>query len=117
MKPEHLPSGIDLLSKKELELAKQCSQVCFSASSTAALLNIRSKLGLKMIWSDEQIRYLNKKKKQDKWHLTEDATTAESLISSFSSRDDVNYLYVTYHPDEGMVMLTGMYHYLCHNCF
>ena len=108
MQAEHLNSGIDLLSKKELKLAKQCSQVCFAASSTAALINIRSKLGLKLTWTDEQIRYLNKKETNQKLKLSEDATTAENLINSFAARDDVNYLYVTYHPSEGLIMLTGV---------
>ena len=108
MQAEHLNSGIDLLSKKELKLAKQCSQVCFAASSTSTLINIRSKLGLKLTWTDEQIRYITKKESNQKLNLSQDATSAENLINSFAARDDVNYLYVTYHPSEGMIMLTGI---------
>ena len=37
----------------------------------------------------------------------EDASSAENLINSFSTREDVNYLYVTFDPTEGMVLLTG----------
>ena len=107
MQPEHLNSAIDLLPKKEKELAKQCSQICLGASATTALINIRSKLGLKMTWTDEQIRHFTKKEQSDKLNLSEDAMTTENLITSFASRDDVNYLYVTYHPDQGMIMMTG----------
>lgn len=107
MSPEHLSTSIDILSKEEKQLAKDCSQICFPASSTSALLSIRKKLGVNLTWTEEQVRYLTKKDKQVMYNLNQDATTAENLINSFASRSDVNYLYVTFHPNEGMVMLTG----------
>ena len=51
---------------------------------------------------------LLKKDQAEKTNLSEDSTTAEILITSFASRDDVNYLYVTYHPDQGMIMMTSI---------
>ena len=107
MATEHLTASIDILSPSEKELAKQCSQICFPASSTSALLSLRTSLGVRLTWTEEQVRYLSKKDRQVKYNLSEDATTAENLIQSFATRKDVNYLYVTFHPNEGMVVLTG----------
>ena len=56
-------------------------------------------------WTDTS--FYKKKTQAEKLNLSEDAMTAKNLITSFASRDDVDYLYVTYHPDQGMIMMTG----------
>ena len=104
--------GLDLMTEEERELARQCSQICFPASSTSALLSIRNNLGVNLTWKEEQIRYLTKKDRDVLYNLKEDASSAENLINSFSVREDVNYLYVTFDPTEGMVLLTGKCSYL-----
>ena len=104
--------GLDLMTEEERELARQCSQICFPASSTSALLSIRNNLGVNLTWKEEQIRYLTKKDRDVLYNLKEDASSAENLINSFSAREDVNYLYVTFDPTEGMVLLTGKCSYL-----
>ena len=107
--PEELTPSLDLLSPDELELAKQCSQICFTASSTSALLSIRNKLGVNLSWSEHQMRYISNRDREVIYNLNSDATTAENLINSFAARGDVNYLYVTFHPSQGMVLLTCNY--------
>ena len=104
---EDLTSSLDLLDDDELALAKQCSQICFTASSTSTLLSIRNKLGLNLSWTESQMRYLSNKDKEVLHNLSPDASTAENLINSFASRNDVNFLYVTFHPSYGMTLLTG----------
>ena len=39
-------------------------------------------------------------------NLPPNSSSADKLIYSFKQRNDVNYLYVTYRPDEGMLMMT-----------
>ena len=99
--------GLDLMTEEERELARQCAQICFPASSTSALLSIRNNLGVNLTWKEEQIRYLTKKDRDVLYNLREDASSAVNLINSFSTRDDVNYLYITFDPTEGMLLLTG----------
>ena len=53
-----LHSHISLFQDKELELAKQCSQIFLSASRTANLLNLRDALGIQNQWSRFQIKYI-----------------------------------------------------------
>ena len=102
-----MSAGLDLMTEEERELARQCSQICFPASSTSALLSIRNNLGVNLTWKEEQIRYLTKKDRDVLYNLRQDASSAENLINSFSTRDDVNYLYVTFDQTEGMLLLTG----------
>ena len=107
--PRRVTPSLDLLSDEELELAKQCSQICFTASSTSALLSIRNKLGVNLSWSEHQMRYISNRDREVIYNLNSDATTAKNFINSFAARGDVNYLYVTFHPSQGMVLLTGNY--------
>ena len=63
-------------------------------------------LGIDNKWTRYQIRYL-----QDKNNvlssLTTSSTSAEMLIEALSSRDESNYLYVTFEPTEGLTLMTG----------
>ena len=107
LKSEHLHAELQLLSTDQHTIAKQCSQLCFSASSTTALINMRQKLGMPtMGFKENQIQYVRKKAREELSSLTSDASSADTLIESFDKRKDVNYLYVTYHPTEGLLMMT-----------
>ena len=90
----------------EIELAKQSSQLSLSSSCIAALLNIRDSLGIQNTWTRHQLRYITQKGNA-LCTLTPNANTAEKLVSSFGDRDDVNYLYVTFKPCDGLLLLTG----------
>ena len=57
-------------------------------------------------FKDNQIQYLRKKEREELSNLTSAASSADTLIESFENRKDVNYLYVTYHPNEGLLMMT-----------
>ena len=92
--------------KNEIELAKQSSQLSLSSSCIAALLNIRDSLGIQNTWTRHQLRYITQKG-NDLCTLTPNANTAEKLVSSFFERDDVSYLYVTFKPCDGLLLLTG----------
>ena len=76
------------MSEEDKKLARQCSQICFTSSSAAALLSIRNELGVNATWDTEQIRYLTKKDKYVLYNLSEDASTAENLITSFATRGE-----------------------------
>jgi hypothetical protein len=60
----------------------------------------------KISWKDSQIDSLRTVKQQQLIELTAAASSADRLIASFKDRKDVNYLYVTYRKDEGMLMMT-----------
>ena len=55
--PSLLRMQINLLSTEEKELAKNCSQLNFTASASAALLNIRDALGMGIDLDDRQVSY------------------------------------------------------------
>ena len=57
-------------------------------------------------WKDSQIENFLKVEKEEFNMLTPNSSSADKLIHSFKQRNDVNYLYVTYRPDEGMLMMT-----------
>lgn len=107
LRPEHLHAEISPMLESQKQLARDCAQLSFNSSSTAALINIREGLGMEKInWKDSQIDSIRKVEKQDLSELTAEASSADRLISTFEDRDDVNYLYVTYRKDEGMLMMT-----------
>ena len=72
----------------------------------ASLVSIRGTIGIGNTWNMYQIRYQNKKITNLK-DLQPDASSAEKLITTFQKRTDCNYLYVTYKPSEGLVMMTS----------
>jgi hypothetical protein len=78
----HVP--IQLMTEEEKQLAKDCSQLYFTASSSANLLSIRTKTGLN--WKAKQLDYLSRKQRDAVKGLSTDATTAERLIESFNQR-------------------------------
>ena len=103
MNIEHIHTGIGLLSKDEIALSKDCAQLNISVSATTELLNIRNFLGIDNKWKTSQVYYkLNKCET-----LSNDASSAQRLISTFENRNDVNYLYITYEASEGLLLFTG----------
>ena len=100
---QHIHNGIGLLSNSEIALSKDCSQLNISVSATTELLNIRNFLGIDNKWKTSQVYYkLNKCET-----LSNDASSAQKLISTFENRNDVNYLYITYEASEGLLLFTG----------
>ena len=106
LSPSHIHTQISMMPPKEIELAKNCSQINMTNSSMASLVSIRDALGIGNTWNRFQIRYQNKIF-SDLNDLEPDASSAEKLIKTFQKRTDCNYLYVTYKPSEGLVMMTG----------
>ena len=104
MQPSDLRVSITNMSSKEKQLAAQCNQLSFTASASTALLNVRDDLGVGIKWIDSQIRYLTKKERQRVSDLSSKASSAERLVEVFDKRNDVNYLYVTYSPQEGLIL-------------
>ena len=103
---EHIHTNIKLMPKNEIELAKQCSQLNLTNSTTASLVSIQNALGVGNTWTRHQIYY--KSKIDNGMHnLTKHASSAEKLIQSFDNRNDVNYLYLTFKPSEGLMLMTG----------
>ena len=52
---------MQMIPKADKKLAADCANLNFTASSVAALLSIRTELGVDLNWSDNQIRYLSKR--------------------------------------------------------
>jgi len=107
MKASQLHVPISLMTDEERELARQCAQLSFTPSSSAALANVRNGLGLDITWKESQIAYLTNKEKQIVSKLDCNASSAEKLIESFNERKDVNYLYVTFSPTEGLLVMSS----------
>ena len=84
----------------------QCSETNINPTRAANLINVRDALGINDKWNRYQIRYLINKR-NDIGKLSSNSFSAEQLINSLSLRDDTNYLYVTFEPDEGLVLIGG----------
>ena len=85
-----LHSHISLFQDKELELAKQCSQIFLSPSRTANLLNLRDVLGIQNQWSRFQIKYILDRDNVSSG-LNSNLSSAASLIQTLSNRNDTNF--------------------------
>ena len=112
MDASHIHTNVNLLPKDEITLAKQCSQLNMSSSNMAALVNIRNVLGIENNWTRHQLYYQNRlseKLKQLNSDLSsaEKASSAEQLIRMFEERSDTNFMYLTYQPTEGLMLMTG----------
>ena len=57
---EHIHTNIRLMPKNEIKLAKQCSQLNLTNSTTASLVSIRNVLGVGNTWTRHQIYYKSK---------------------------------------------------------
>ena len=115
MDATHIHTHISLLPKDEINLAKQCSQLNMSTSNSSTLINIKNVLGIDNNWTRQQIFYQNKltdrlNKLNSTASSAEKASSAEQLISMFEERLDTNFLYLTYEPTEGLMLMTGNYH-------
>ena len=95
------------MTQGDRELAKQCAQLHFSPSSSSSLLTLRNNLGVEIFFRETQIASLNRKEADALSSLGKNASTAEKLIAAFDKRDDVNYLYVTYHPVNGLLVMSS----------
>ena len=113
----HIHTHISLLPKDEITLAKHCSQLNMPSSNTSTLINIKNVLGINNNWTKQQIYYQNKltdrlNKLNSSASSAEKASSAEELISMFDERLDTNFLYLTYEPTEGLMLMTGNYHHV-----
>ncbi|KAG7371399.1 MULE transposase domain containing protein [Nitzschia inconspicua] len=100
--PDLLPKHVRTMSKEEKKLAKQCSQLRFTATSTAALLNLRNALGL--AHTPEQVHYLLTQARVTELELAPSATNADKLVKSFSNRTDVCWAMMTFDPQAGVLL-------------
>ena len=94
------------LSKKELKLISECSQIHINNTRTISLINIRNILGIQNQWTRYQIRYLSEINDMLSG-LTSNSLSVELLIEALSGRDDTNYLYMTFEPSERLILMTG----------
>ena len=81
LSPSHIHTQISMMPPKEIELAKNCSQINMTNSSMASLVSIRDALGIGNTWNRFQIRYQNKIF-SDLNDLEPDASSAEKLITT-----------------------------------
>jgi MULE transposase domain len=101
--PEDLRISTSLMTTDNKELAKQCAQLHFSSSHTAALVAVRDELGL--AWDAKQIAYLTRKERRQQSVLSSHASSADELIASFNKRTDVSYCMISYDRCDGLVLL------------
>ena len=94
------------MSPKEEELARQCIECGINSSTISHLLNRRNESGININWNPAQF-YRMKRNKDILEGLNPNATSAENLVNSFSQRTDVDYLYVTFHPNDGLMLVKG----------
>ena len=124
MDNSHIHTTLNLLPQDEITLAKQCSQLNMTTSNMSSLINIRDVLGVNNNWTRHQIYYQNRINELNKLNSTASrdakASSAEKLISMFKERSDTNFLYLTFEPTEGLMLMIGNYNvisnYLWMNC-
>ena len=109
LSPSHIHTNIQLLPPEELQLAKQCNQLHLSGSTMASLISIQNALGISNTWTRHQISY---KAKIIEGIVAENDfnSSAKKLIHMFDSRNDVNYLYILFKPQEGLTLMTSKYY-------
>ena len=95
-----------MMPQKESELAKQYSQLNLTDTTVVSCVSIRGTIGTGNAWNRHKIHSENKiiSGIQD---LESDTSSAEKRIATFNERTDCNYVYLTYEPLEGLVMMTG----------
>ena len=74
------------------KIVRSSTELFFNVSSVASMLNVHqhNSRGIDSLMSN--------------------ASTAEDLVNKFAEWDDVSYIYVTLHPDDGLVLLTRKQH-------
>ena len=111
MDSSHIHTSLNMLPPEEIEMAKEGSQLNMTDSNTASLINIRDVLGVNNNWTRHQIFYQNRKHELNTLNSTASeyakASSAEKLICMFQAREDTNFLYLTYEPSEGLMLMTG----------
>ncbi|KAG7337561.1 hypothetical protein IV203_019816 [Nitzschia inconspicua] len=90
------------MSDVEKQLARECTQLHFSAPASAALLNIRNDLGL--THSPAQVHYMSTQQRVTELGLSPSATNADELVKSFSNRTDVYWVMMTFDPRAGVLL-------------
>ena len=122
MDASHIHTNISLLPKAEITMAKHCSQLNMTCSNMAALVNIRNVLGVENNWTRHQLYYQNRlsenlRSLNSNASNAEKASSAEKLIRMFEERSDTNFMYLTYNPTEGLVLMKGKKKFLYYSSF
>ena len=104
--PSLLLADRSLMTDEQRKLAKNCSQVSFNTTATTALLNNSEDQGIQ--WKPSQIKYLNHKEQDQLKSITNNPSSADQIMETFSRRNHVNFMSVTYNGTDGlMLLLTG----------
>ena len=106
MLTQHLNAPSKCMSDREEGLARQCIECGINAKSIAHLITRRNESAHNINWNPSQF-YRIKQKQDVLAGLSPNATTAENLVVSFENRDDVDFLYVTFHPNDGLMVVKG----------
>ena len=111
MDSSHIHTSLNMLPPDESTIAKQCSQLNMTYSNIGSLINIRDVLCVNNNWTRHQVFYKTRKDELKNLNSTASkdakASSAEKLISMFEERRDTNFLYLTYEPSEGLMLMTG----------
>ncbi|KAG7341349.1 hypothetical protein IV203_023300 [Nitzschia inconspicua] len=78
-------------------MAKECSQLHFTSSSTGALLKIGNELGLTL--TAKQMDHFARMERLNTLKADSAPTTADLLIKSFANRSNVCWVMLTFDPD------------------
>ena len=106
MDSSHIYTHISLFPEKELQLISECRQIHINTTRTTSLIKLRNILGIHYRWTRCQIRYLAEKNNILSG-LTSNSSSVELLIEALNGREDTNYLYMTFEPSEGLILMTG----------
>ncbi|KAG7369893.1 MULE transposase domain containing protein [Nitzschia inconspicua] len=90
------------MSEEEKKLARECSQLHFTSTSTASLLNIRNALGV--AHTRAQMDYVLRRERITQLEVPPSATNAGQLVKSFSGRTDVCWAMMTFNPEVGVLL-------------
>jgi hypothetical protein len=110
MKADQLHQDISLMSEEDKNLFSQCNDYYIVPSTCDSLLTECNENGGQ--WKTSQMAYLQRQLKKSgvaKLETADDDTNAarDAMIDSLSPRNDVSYVYVTFHPSQGLLLLTN----------
>ena len=88
LKIAELRVAVKLMKKDEKQLAKQCSQLHFSSTSSSALLTLRNELGLDVTWTPKQMQYLTRQEDKliKQFDEIQDKSSADVLLENVSKQ-------------------------------
>jgi hypothetical protein len=106
MEPHQLHACISCLRKSQMELARDCSHLDLLPSAAANLISHQDPNGLN--WKASQVRHMTRMATR---LISEAAGKKPSptslIIDSFNQRTDVSFVWVTFHPKHGLMLLNS----------